>query len=84
MTFSKSLATDGVDEAAKSSALHLTAYDADLYPADLKNALDTLDAALDGGAFTDAERGWAELLRLYLATPLESRGDLPASPAELG
>lgn len=84
VTFSKSLATDGVDEAAKSSALHLTAYDADLYPADLKNALDTLDAALDGGAFTDAERGWAELLRLYLTTPLESRGDLPASPAELG
>ena len=84
VTFSKSLATDGVDEAAKSSALHLTAYDADLYPADLKNALDTLDAALADNSFTDAERGWAELLRLYLATPLESRGDLPASPAELG
>ena len=83
VTFSKSLAAEGADEAAKSSALHLTAYDADLYPADLKNALDTLDAALDGGAFTDAERGWAELLRLYLATPLEARGDLPASPAEL-
>ena len=84
VTFSKSLATDGVDEAAKSSALHLTAYDADLYPADLKNALDTLDAALADNSFTDAERGWAELLRLYLTTPLESRGDLPASPAELG
>lgn len=83
VTFSKSLATDGVDEAAKSSALHLTAYDADLYPADLKNALDTLDAALADNTFTDTERGWAELLRLYLATPLESRGDLPASPAEL-
>lgn len=84
VTFSKSLATDGVDEAAKSSALHLTAYDADLYPADLKNALDTLDAALADNSFTDAERGWAELLRLYLTTPLEARGDLPASPAELG
>ena len=83
VTFSKSLATDGVDEAAKSSALHLTAYDADLYPADLKNALDTLDAALADNSFTDAERGWAELLRLYLTTPLEARGDLPASPAEL-
>ncbi len=84
MTFAKSLATDGVDEVVKSSALHSTAYGADLYPSDLENALDTLDAALDGGAFTDAERGWAELLRLYLTTPLEGRGDLPASPAELG
>lgn len=83
VTFFKSLATDGVDEVAKSSALHLTAYDAELYPADLENALDTLDAALADNTFTDTERGWAELLRLYLVTPLEGRGTLPASPAEL-
>lgn len=83
VTFFKSLATDGVDEVAKSSALHLTAYDAELYPADLENALDTLDAALADNTFTDTERGWAELLRLYLVTPLEDWGTLPASPAEL-
>lgn len=83
VTFSKSLATDGVDEAAKSSALHLTAYDADLYPADLKKALDTLDAALADNTFTDTERGWAKLLRLYLATPVNERYQLPDSPAEL-
>lgn len=83
VTFSKSLATDGVDEAVKSSALHLTAYDADLYPADLENALATLDAALADNSFTDAERGWAELLRLYLATPVNERRQLPDSPAGL-
>lgn len=84
VTFSKSLATDGVDEVVKSSALHFTAYDADLYPSDLENALDTLDAALADNTFTDAERGWAELLRLYLATPINDRSQLPDSPEELG
>lgn len=82
VTFSKSLATDGVDEVVKSSALHLTAYDADLYPADLENALDTLDAALADNTFTDAEQGWAELLRLYLVTPINERHQLPDSPEE--
>ena len=81
--FSKALATEGVDEAVKSSALHLTAYDADLYPSDLENALDTLDAALADSTFTDGERGWAELLRLYLATPANDRHQLPDSPAGL-
>ena len=33
--------------------------------------------------FTDAERGWAELLRLYLATPINERNQLPDSPAGL-
>ena len=82
VTFSKSLAAEGVDEAAKSSVLHLTAYDADLYPADLENALDTLDAALADNTFTDTERGWAELLRLYLATSVNERHQLPDSPVE--
>lgn len=83
VTFVKSLATDGVDEVVKSSALHSTAYGADLYPSDLENALDTLDAALADNTFTDTERGWAKLLRLYLATPVNERYQLPDSPAEL-
>ena len=82
VTFSKSLATDGVDEVVKSSTLHFTAYDADLYPADLENALDTLDAALADNTFTDQERGWAELLRLYLVTLINERHQLPDSPEE--
>ena len=38
---------------------------------------------MDTGAFTDTERGWAELLRLYLATPIYQRSQLPDSPAGL-
>ena len=63
--------------------LSLTAYDADLYPSDLKTALDTLDAQMDAGVFTDEEQGWAELLRLYLVTPIDQRKELPRTPEGL-
>lgn len=83
VTFSKSLATDGVDEVAKSSALRLTAYDAELYPVESRSALDTLDAALADGSLTQTEQGWAKLLRLYLTTPIDDRSELPKTPTEM-
>lgn len=83
LVFAKALATDGVEETTKRVALLHTTYAADLYPAELKTALDTLDSYMDTGAFTDTERGWAELLRLYLATPIYQRSQLPDSPAGL-
>lgn len=82
ISFVQGLACDGVGD-IMGEVLHFTAYDAELYPSEVKIALDALDAALADNSFTDAERGWAELLRLYLTTPLEARGDLPAPPAEL-
>ena len=66
-----------------SRAVRLTAYDAELYPAELKSALSALDAAMDGGMFSDAELGWAKLLRLYLITPINDRNELPETPAGL-
>lgn len=85
LVFARALATEGVDAQARRIAISSTAYGADLYPAKLKTALDTLDAYLEGGnVFTDAERGWAELLRLYLVTPVNERYQLPDSPEELG
>ena len=83
LVFAKALATDGVEETTKRVALLHTTYAADLYPAELKTALDTLDSYMDTSAFTDTERGWAELLRLYLATPIYQRSQLPDSPAGL-
>lgn len=84
LVFAKALATDGVEETTKRLTLLHTAYAADLYPAELKTALDTLDSYMDSSAFTDTERGWAELLRLYLATPINERSQLPHTPEELG
>ena len=81
LVFAKALATDGVEETTKRAALSHTAYAADLYPVELNTALNTLDAYLD--TFTDEERGWAELLRLYLVTPINERYQLPDSPAGL-
>lgn len=83
VTFAKALSTDGGDTEVKWSAMMGTAYDAELYPVELQTALDTLDAAMDSGAFTDAEAGWAQLLRLYLTTPIDSRSELPKTPAEM-
>ncbi len=81
LVFARALATDGVDEETKWAALLNSSYGADLYPAELKTALDTLDSYQD--AFTQDEAGWAQLLRLYLATPINSRGELPRTPEEL-
>ena len=81
-SFAKGLACDGA-EAVMSRAVRLTAYDAELYPAELKNALSTLDAAISSGMFSDAELGWAKLLRLYLITPINDRNELPETPAGL-
>ena len=80
--FVKGLAC-GTEEDAMYDVLHLTAYDAELYPVDLEAALDTLDAALSNGSFTEAEQGWAKLLCLYLTTPIDQRSELPRSPAEV-
>lgn len=59
-----------------------SAYDAELYPVELRSALDTLDAALADGSLTEAEQGWAKLLRLYLTTPIDDHSALPSTPAE--
>lgn len=82
VAFAKGLACDSVEETMY-QVVRLTAYDADLYPAELERALDTLDTALADGSFTDQERDWAELLRLYLVTPINDRHQLPDSPEEL-
>ena len=84
VTFAEALALSGTEDAVKAQAISHTAYDAELYPGELETALDTLNEAIDSGTLTEKEQGWAELLRLYLVTPLEERGTLPASPAELG
>ena len=60
-----------------------TAYSAELYPVELEAALDTLDAAIESGGFTEAEADWAKLLRLYLVTPIDDRNELPRTPADM-
>ena len=81
VVFARALATEGVDAQTKYLAISNTSYGADLYPAELNTTLNTLDGYMS--VFTDAERGWAELLRLYLATPVNERNQLPDSPAGL-
>ena len=49
----------------------------------MQTALDALEAAMDSGALTEAELGWAKLLRLYLIPPIDHRSELPRTPAEL-
>lgn len=82
IVFAKGLACDGVEDTMY-QAIHFTAYDAELYPVELKTALDTLEAAMDSGSFTESELGWAKLLRLYLTTPIGNRNELPKSPSEM-
>ena len=82
IVFAKGLACDGVEDTMY-QAIHFTAYDAELYPVELKTALDTLEAAMDSGSFTESELGWAKLLRLYLTTPISNRNELPKSPSEM-
>ena len=82
VVFARALATEGVDAQTKYLAISNTAYGADLYPAELNTALNTLDGYMS--VFTDAERGWAELLRLYLSTHINERSQLPHTPEELG
>ena len=82
VTFAQALALSGTEDAVKAQAIKHTAYDAELYPGELETALDTLNEAIGSGTLTEKEQGWAELLRLYLVTPLEERGELPVSPAE--
>lgn len=83
VSFAKALATDGVDEEVKWNAIMDTAYDAELYPAELDAAVNALDSAIDGGVFTEEQKGWAKLLRLYLLTPIDERVNQPKTPAEL-
>lgn len=80
VSFAKALATDGVDEDVKWQAIRFTAYDAELYPVELDAAVNALDSAIDGGVFTEEQRGWAKLLRLYLLTPIDERVSLPTTP----
>ena len=80
--FAKGLAYPGLEDTMRDVMLH-TAYSAELYPVELETALDTLDAAIESGGFTEAEAGWAKLLRLYLSTPIDNRNELPRTPAEL-
>lgn len=80
--FAKKLATDTLEDTMY-EVIRLTAYDAELYPVELRTALETLDTALNSGAFTEVQQGWARLLRLYLITPIDERNELPKTPAEL-
>ena len=80
--FARGLATDSLEDTMY-QAIRLTAYDAELYPAELDAALDTLDTVLAGGTLMETQQGWAELLRLYLTTPTDQRNDLPRSPEGL-
>ena len=82
ISFVQGLACDGAED-IMGEVLHFTAYDAELYPSEVKIVLDALDTALADNSFSDEERGWAELLRLYLATPVNERDQLPDSPAGL-
>ena len=80
--FAKGLAYPGLEDTKWDVMMH-TAYIAELYPAELETALDTLDTTIESGGFTEAEAGWAKLLRLYLVTPIDNRNELPRTPAEL-
>lgn len=82
IAFAKGLAYDGLGDIMY-HAIRFTAYDAELYPTELKTALDTLEAAIDSGGFTEAEADWAKLLRLYLITPIDDRNELPQTPADM-
>ena len=83
VTFAKNLVTDSLEDTMY-QVIRLTAYDAELYPAEQEEALLILDAALADGSFTEDEAGWARLLELYLTTPINDRSELPRTPAELG
>lgn len=80
--FAKKLATDTLEDTMY-EVIRLTAYDAELYPVELRTALETLDTTLNSGAFTEVQQDWARLLRLYLTTPIGQRDELPQTPAEL-
>lgn len=83
VTFAKNLVTDSLEDTMY-QVIRLTAYDAELYPAEQEEALLILDTALADGSFTEDEAGWARLLELYLSTPINDRSELPRTPAELG
>ena len=80
--FARGLAYPGLEDTMRDVMMH-TAYSAELYPVELEAALDTLDAAIESGGFTEAEAGWAKLLRLYLVTPIDDRNELPRTPADM-
>ena len=80
--FARGLAYPGLEDTMREVMMH-TAYSAELYPAELEAALDTLDAAIESGGFTAAEADWAKLLRLYLVTPIDDRNELPRTPADM-
>ena len=81
IVFVKGLACDGAEDTMYQT-IRFTAYAAELYPVELRDAMATLEAAMDGGGFTETELGWAKLLRLYLITPIDDRNELPQSPEE--
>ena len=82
IVFVKGLAYPGLEDTMWHVVMD-TAYSAELYPAEMQTALDALEAAMDSGALTEAELGWAKLLRLYLITSIDHRSELPRTPAEL-
>ena len=83
VTFAKNLNTDSLEDTMY-QVIRLTAYDAELYPAEQEKALLILDAALADGSLTEDEAGWVRLLELYLTTPVDGRSQLPRTPSELG
>ena len=69
VSFARALAADGVDGDTMDQAAGLAAYDARTDLARLEDAVDSLSAALEEGAFTAAEENRAELLLLRLTDP---------------
>ena len=80
--FVKGLAYPGLEDTTWDVIMH-TSYSAELYPVELETALDTLEAAIDNGNFTESELGWTKLLQLYLVTPIDDRNELPRTPADM-
>ena len=80
--FVKGLAYPGLEDTTWDVIMH-TSYSAELYPVELETALDTLEAAIDNGNFTESELGWTKLLQLYLVTPIDDRNELPQVPADM-
>ena len=84
VTFAKKLATDSLED-CMSQVVALTAHDAIWCETDCRQSIETLEAALSDGTFTETQAGWCRLLLLYLTTETEASSfeGLPRTPADM-
>ena len=82
--FAKKLATDSLED-CMSQVVALTAHDAIWRETECRQSIETLEAALSDGTFTETQAGWCRLLLLYLTTETEdgSFGGLPHTPSDM-